>query len=196
MIFELNSKSFNSSRATMSQSVSSFFKETTKPLTSGRRPWSVFLDLTLLNFPSSIHDTTTRITQNFFHFSVNYSIILLIILSLSLLYHPLVLIALFITLIAWLSLYFSREEPLSVLGYQLSDWMVLVVLFVVDFLVVIWGGVFQNFVVGGGIGVVLMLLHAGLRSTDDLVADDIETSPYANLLSDDDGDYAPPTGGL
>ncbi|KAB5537923.1 hypothetical protein DKX38_015456 [Salix brachista] len=181
----------------MSQSVSSFFKETTKPLTSGRLPWSVFLDLTLLNFPSSIHDTTTRITQNFVHFSVNYSIILLIILSLSLLYHPLVLIALFITLIAWLSLYFSREEPLSVLGYQVSDWMVLVVLFVVDFLVVIWGGVFQNFVVGGGIGVVLMLLHAGLRSTDDLVADDIETSPYANLLSDDDGDYnAPPTGGL
>jgi hypothetical protein len=108
-----------------------------------------------------------------------------------------VLIALFITLIAWLSLYFSREEPLWFLGYQVSDWMVLVVLFVVDFLVVIWGGVFQNVVVGGGIAVVLMLLHAALRSTDDLVADDIETSPYANLLSDDDGDYnAPPTGGL
>ncbi|KAH8495671.1 hypothetical protein H0E87_018737 [Populus deltoides] len=156
----------------MSQFVSSFFKETTKPLTSGRRPWSVFLDLTLLNLPFSIHDITTRITQNVLHFSVNYSIILLIILSLSLLNHPLVLIALFITLIAWLSLYFSREEPLWFLGYQ-------------------------NVVVGGGIAVVLMLLHAALRSTDDLVADDIETSPYANLLSDDDGDYnAPPTGGL
>ncbi|KAJ6897680.1 hypothetical protein NC652_024475 [Populus alba x Populus x berolinensis] len=159
----------------------SFFKETTKPLTSGRRPWSVFLDLTLLNIPFSIHDTTTRITQNVLHFSVNYSIILLIILSLSILNHPLVLIALFITLIAWLSLYFSREEPLWFLGYQVSDWMVLVVLFVVDFLVVIWGGVFQNVVVGGGIAVVLMLLHAALRSTDDLVADDIETSPYAKL---------------
>ncbi|CAK7327182.1 unnamed protein product [Dovyalis caffra] len=180
----------------MSQLLSNFFKETTKPLTAGRRPWSVFLDLTLLNLPSSIHDVTTRITQNVLHFSVNYSIIVLIILSLSLLNHPLVLIALFITLIAWLSLYFSRDEPLWVLGYQVSDWVVLVVLFVVDFLIVIRGGVLHTVVVGGGIGVVLMLLHAGLRSTDDLVADDIETSPYANLLSDDDGDHNAPTGGL
>ncbi|KAJ9182213.1 hypothetical protein P3X46_006234 [Hevea brasiliensis] len=162
------------------------FKQTSQSLKASLRPWLLFLDLTSLYLPSSIPDATTRLTQNLTHFGANYSIIVLLVLFLSLLYHPLSLIAFFITLVAWVFLYFSREEPLSVFGYQVNDLLVLVALFAVTVLVLVWSGVWLNVVVAVGIGIVLVILHALLRSTDDLVADDIETSPYVNLLSDDD----------
>ncbi|KDP40277.1 hypothetical protein JCGZ_02275 [Jatropha curcas] len=168
------------------------FKQTAQSLNAGLRPWSVFLDLTSLNLPSSIPDATTRITQNLTHFRSNYSLIILIVLFLSLFYHPLSLIAFLITFIAWVFLYFSRNEPLIIFGYQVNDLVVLVLLFVATILVLIWSGVWLNLLVAVVIGVVLVVLHAVLRSTDDLVADDIETSPYVNLLSDDDS----PRGGL
>ncbi|KAJ9154216.1 hypothetical protein P3X46_027575 [Hevea brasiliensis] len=168
------------------------FKKTSQSLKASLHPWSLFLDLTSLNLPSSIPDSTTRITQNFTHFRTNYSIIVLLVLFFSLLYHPLSLIAFFFTLVAWVFLYFSREEPLSVFGYQVNDLLVLVALFAVTLLVLVWSGVWLNVVVSVGIGVVLVFLHALLRSTNDLVADDMETSSYVNLLSDDDS----PRGGL
>lgn len=74
----------------------------------------------------------------------------------------------------------------------MDDLLVLVALFVVTILVLVWSGVWLNVVAAVGIGVLFMVFHAVLRSTDDLVADDIETSPYVNLLSEDDS----PRGGL
>ncbi|OAY28045.1 PRA1 family protein D [Manihot esculenta] len=167
-------------------------KQTSQSLKSSLHPWPLFIDLTSINLPSSIPDATTRITQNLTHFRANYSIILLLVLFFRLLYHPLSLIAFFITLVAWVFLYFSREEPLTLFGYQVDDLLVLVALFVVTILVLVWSGVWLNVVAAIGIGVLFMVFHAVLRSTDDLVADDIETSPYVNLLSEDDS----PRGGL
>ncbi|XP_065859159.1 PRA1 family protein D-like [Euphorbia lathyris] len=168
------------------------FNQTTRSLKATLRPWSSFLDLSFLNFPSSVPDATTRITQNLTHFRSNYSLLIFIVLFLSLLYHPLSLIAFFITFVAWVFLYFSRDEPLSVFGYQVNDLVVLALLFSATILVLVWSSVWLNVVVAIAVGVALVVLHAVLRSTDDLVADDNETSPYANLLSDDDS----PRGGL
>lgn len=194
--FESESYHLRSPTATSTMSNSPQFfsrlKQTSQSLKSSLHPWPLFIDLTSINLPSSIPDATTRITQNLTHFRANYSIILLLVLFFRLLYHPLSLIAFFITLVAWVFLYFSREEPLTLFGYQVDDLLVLVALFVVTILVLVWSGVWLNVVAAIGIGVLFMVFHAVLRSTDDLVADDIETSPYVNLLSEDDS----PRGGL
>ncbi|XP_050220396.1 PRA1 family protein D-like [Mercurialis annua] len=163
------------------------FKQTTQSLNATVQPWSLFSDSSSLNFPSSLPDATTRITQNLTHFRSNYSLIILISLFLSLIYHPLSLIAFFIILIGWVFLYFARDDdPLTFFAYQVSDFVVLALLFSVTVVVLIWSGVWFNVVAAVGIGFGLVILHALLRSTDDLVADDIETSPYVNLLSDDE----------
>ncbi|EEF45182.1 PRA1 family protein D [Ricinus communis] len=165
------------------------FKQTTQSLNATVRPWPHFLDISSLNIPSSVPDATTRVTQNLTHFRSNYSLIILLVLFLSLVYHPLSLIAFFITLIGWVFLYFAREEePLRVFGFEVNDFVVLVSLIAVTIFVLVWSGVWFNVAVAVAIGVGLVVLHAVLRSTDDLVADDIETSPYVNLLSDDDDD--------
>ncbi|WCJ23924.1 PRA1 (Prenylated rab acceptor) family protein [Euphorbia peplus] len=166
--------------------------QTTRTLKSTLRPWSSFLDLSSLNFPSSLPDATTRISQNLTHFRSNYTLIILIILFFSLIFHPLSLIAFLIVAVGWIFLYFSRDEPLLILGYEVSDLVVLVSLFAVTVVVLVWSGVWVNVVVAIAVCAGLVGLHAGLRGTDDLVADDLETSPYSNLLSDDDS----PTGGL
>lgn len=162
------------------------FTQTARSIKSTLRPWPIFLDLSSFNLPPSIPDSTTRITQNLTHFRSNYSLIVLIVLFLSLIYHPLALIAFLVTFVAWLYLYFFRDEPLVLFGVQVGDLAVLGLLSVFTVVVLVWSGVWVNVAAAAAAGAGLVVLHAVVRSTDDLVADDIETSPYANLLSDDD----------
>ncbi|KAI9193951.1 hypothetical protein LWI28_001663 [Acer negundo] len=161
-------------------------KSTAQSLTSTRRPWRDFLDLSSFNLPISLSDATTRISQNLTHFRVNYTIILLSILFLSLIYHPVSLIVFLLTLVAWFFFYFGREEPLTVFGFVVDDRAVAAALFVVTVIALVLTHVWANVLVSVGVGVGLVILHAGLRSTDDLVMDDQE-SPYAVLLDDVDG---------
>ncbi|CAI0465594.1 unnamed protein product [Linum tenue] len=161
-------------------------KRTVQSLTSVCRPWPLFLDLTAVNFPSPLTDANARVTQNLTFFRANYAIIVLLIFFFSLVTRPLALLAFFIVLVAWVVLYFSRDEPMSIFGFEINDLVVLVGLVIASVVVFSVAGIWVNVIAAGAIAAGLVLLHAALRSTDDLVADEFEASPYGNLLSDDD----------
>ncbi|GLU08097.1 hypothetical protein SLE2022_250230 [Rubroshorea leprosula] len=177
----------------MSSQFVSRLKETAQSLTAIRRPWRDFLDVTAVSLPSSLSDATTRITQNLTHFRFNYILLLLLVLFFSLIYHPFSLIIFIVILVAWVFLYLAREEPLLLCGFIVADRVVVAALFAVTVFGLVLTGVWVNVLVASVVGVGLVVFHAALRSTDDLVMDDLE-SPYGHVLGDDldspRGDYS------
>ncbi|XVF28706.1 hypothetical protein REPUB_Repub15cG0053100 [Reevesia pubescens] len=173
----------------------STLKETAQSLTAIRRPWRDFLDITAVDFPSSFSDATTRIAQNLTHFRLNYTIILLLILFLSIIYHPLSLLTFLVVLLAWFFLYFARdrEEPVVIFGFTIDDRLVIAALLGLTVAGLVLTGVWVNVLVAAAIGGSLVILHAALRSTDDLVMDDLE-SPYGHVLAGGDEELDSPRG--
>ncbi|CAN0887195.1 PRA1 family protein D [Linum grandiflorum] len=159
---------------------------TAQSLTSLLRPWSLFLDFTAVDFPSPISSVATRVTQNLAYFRANYAVIILLVFFLSLITRPLALIAFFVALLAWIVLYFARDEPLSVFGFEVNDWAVLAALVLSTLVILSVAGIWVSVIVAGFVAGGLVVLHAALRSTDDLVANEFEGSPYGDLLSDED----------
>ncbi|XP_022761111.1 PRA1 family protein D-like [Durio zibethinus] len=178
----------------MSTLISSL-KDTAQSLTAIRRPWRDFLDITAVDFPSSFSDATTRIAQNLTHFPLNYTILLLLILFLSLIYHPLSVLAFLVILLAWFFLYFGRdrEEPIVIFGLTIDDRLVIAALFGLTVAGLVLTGVWVNVLVAVAIGASLVILHAALRSTDDLLMDDLE-SPYGHVLAGRDEELDSPRG--
>ncbi|XP_024927086.2 PRA1 family protein D [Ziziphus jujuba] len=165
------------------------FTEASQSVLATRRPWGDLLDPTALSIPSSLSDATTRLAQNLTHFRFNYTLVLLLALFLSLIFHPISMIVFLLVFVAWLFLYFSRDYPLILLGFAIDDRVVVVGLGVVTVAALLLTGVWVNVVVSIAIGVALVCLHAVLRGTEDLVMEDRE-SPYGALLSDDpQGNY-------
>ncbi|KAF7806990.1 PRA1 family protein D [Senna tora] len=160
----------------------STFKETSQSVMSSRRPWRQLLDFSALSFPSSISDATTRMTQNASHFFSNYTLILLVILFLSLVYHPFSMVVFLVVFAGWYFLYFSRDEPLSVFNWVVDERVVVVGLGVITVVALILTHVWLNVLASLAIGIVVVCLHAAFRGTEDLVMDDQE-SPYGPMLS-------------
>ncbi|KAK4258082.1 hypothetical protein QN277_007582 [Acacia crassicarpa] len=161
----------------------STFKETSQSVMATRRPWRQLLDFSALSFPSSISDATTRIAQNVSHFLANYTLIILIILFLSLIYHPWSMLVFLIVFAAWYFLYFSRDEPVSIFNLVvLDDRAVVVGLGLITLVALILTHVWLNVFLSIVIGIVVVCLHAAFRGTEDLVMDDQE-SPYGPMLS-------------
>ncbi|KAI4345739.1 hypothetical protein L6164_012837 [Bauhinia variegata] len=167
----------------MSTEFLSRFRETSQSIMATRRPWLQLLDLSAISLPSSLSDATTRITQNVSHFFFNYTLVLLIILFLSLIYHPFSMIVFLIVFVGWYFLYFSRDEPLVLFNYIVDDRVVVGGLGIITIVALVLTHVWLNVVASLAIGVVLVCLHAALRGTEDLVMDDQE-SPYGPMLSE------------
>ncbi|KAG5554549.1 hypothetical protein RHGRI_012190 [Rhododendron griersonianum] len=144
------------------------------------RPWRDFLSLSSFSLPVSISELNSRLPSNLRHFRLNYALLSLLVLVLSLISRPLALILALLALAAWFFLYLSREEPLAVLDFQIDDRAVLVVLFFATALAVtlthVWANVFVAALVSAG----LVCLHAAIRFPAD---PDYEQSPYGALLS-------------
>ncbi|PIN05334.1 hypothetical protein CDL12_22125 [Handroanthus impetiginosus] len=91
------------------------------------------------------HAAVAHVKTNLGYFRMNYAIVVLLILFLSLLWHPISLIVFITMMAAWLFLYFLRDEPLVIFAWLITDRVLLV-------------------------GVVMVLIHAVVRKTDDLFA--------------------------
>ncbi|KAE8728191.1 PRA1 family protein D [Hibiscus syriacus] len=174
-------------------SLFSSFKGTAQSLTAIRRPWRDFFDITAVDIPTS--DATTRIAQNLTHFRLNYTIVLLVILCLSVIYHPLALVTFFVIFLAWFFLYLARDrdEPIVIFGFLIDDRVVLAALVGLTVAGLVLTRVWGNVLVAVAVGVGFVFLHALLRSTDDLVMDDLE-SPYGHVLAGGDEELDSPRG--
>ncbi|KAH7577628.1 hypothetical protein ACOSQ2_001408 [Xanthoceras sorbifolium] len=143
-------------------------RATTQSVMATRRPWSQLVDLHSFTRPYSFGEATARIKRNLSYFRVNYAMIVLVILFLSLLWHPISMIVFLIVFIAWFFLYFFRDEPLVIFNRQVDDRFILVILGIITILSLIFTNVWLNVLVSVLIGVFLVVLHAAFRATEDL----------------------------
>ncbi|WJX69813.1 hypothetical protein P8452_53993 [Trifolium repens] len=156
-------------------------KERFKAGLGTRRPWKLLFNFRSFNLPSNFSDAINRIKTNISYFQMNYAIILLGIILLSLLWYPISLIVYLVLMAAWLFLYFLRDEPLVIFGRLISDRVILVFMLILTVVLLLFTGAVLNILVAVLVGVVVVLLHAAFRNTHDLFLDEegVSFSPPA-----------------
>ncbi|KAJ6951015.1 PRA1 family protein G2 [Populus alba x Populus x berolinensis] len=133
------------------------------------RPWPELFTSGSFTRPDSFATALTRLRAKFHHFRFNYSIIIYACGALSLIGSPFSLIIFSSVLSLWLLLYFFREDPLVLWGYDVSDRLVLIGLVLVSVLGVWLSGAAWNLVWGVLIGFLVCAIHAVLRNSDGLL---------------------------
>ncbi|KAK3002852.1 hypothetical protein RJ639_018118 [Escallonia herrerae] len=157
-------------------------KERIKSGLGTRRPWKIVFNFRSLGLPAGFSDALGRIRTNVAYFRMNYAIAVLLILFLSLLWHPISLIVFVVMMAVWLFLYFLRDEPLVIFHRTIDDRVVLAVLSVLTLIFLLLTHATVNILVSVLVGVVVVLIHAALRKTDDLFLDE-EAAERGGLLA-------------
>lgn len=147
-----------------------------------RRPWREFLDVHSVSLPFSYGEAMIRIRKNLDHFRGNYTLIMLGILFLSLLWHPISLIVFIVVFIGWYFFYFSREETLVVMNHRIDDRVVLIGLTVVTIVGLVFTDVAWNVFGSLLIAVAVSGTHAAFRNSDDLYVDE-ESATQGGMFS-------------
>ncbi|GAB2228020.1 hypothetical protein Droror1_Dr00009849 [Drosera rotundifolia] len=138
-----------------------------------RRQWlEIFSYKSLSPLPHSFSDSLTRLRFNLSYFRVNFLLVGLVVLFLSLLWHPVSLIVFLLFFAAWLFLYFFRDAPVVVRSYEVPEWVVLVVLSVGTVVALVLTGVTVNVVASVGSVAVVVVVYSALRRIDDLYLDE------------------------
>ncbi|KAK7335885.1 hypothetical protein VNO80_27997 [Phaseolus coccineus] len=151
-------------------------KQRVKEGLATRRPWKIMFNLHSFALPGGFSDAVRRVRENVGYFQMNYAIVVLVVLLLSLLWHPISLIVFGVLTVLWLVLYFLRDEPLFLFGRMISDRVVLVVMGVLTIALLLLTGAIPNILVALLIGAVLVVAHAAFRRTDDLFYDEEEAA--------------------
>ncbi|KAL5057034.1 hypothetical protein RYX36_028638 [Vicia faba] len=149
-------------------------KERIKAGLGTRRPWKLMFTLRSFNLPSGFPDAVSRVKTNIGFFQMNYAILILIVLFLSLLWHPISLIVFVALMAAWLFLYFLRDEPIVLFGKLVSDQIILVLMLILTVVLLLFTGAILNILIAVLVGVVVVLVHAAFRNTHDLLLDQEE----------------------
>ncbi|XP_057771959.1 PRA1 family protein F2 [Salvia miltiorrhiza] len=147
-------------------------KERIKEGLGARRPWREMVDIHSFGLPRSFREAMARVKTNIAYFSMNYVLVALVIVFLSLLWHPISLIVFLVMMALWVLLYFLRDEPLVVFGRLISDKVVLIVLAVLTIFVLLFTGATTEILSSLLVAVVVVLVHAALRRTDNLAPDE------------------------
>ncbi|KAF8406904.1 hypothetical protein HHK36_006025 [Tetracentron sinense] len=155
-----------------------------------RRPWKEMINFHAIGFPSGFRDAVSRIRTNLGYFRMNYTIIVLFILFLSLLWHPISMIVFVIMMAVWLFLYFLRDVPLEIFHRTIDDRVVLIVLSIVTIVALFLTRATLNIIVALLVGLAVVLIHAVLRKTEDLFVDE-ETAGSGAFLAGGSGAQRP-----
>ncbi|KAL6224165.1 hypothetical protein ACLB2K_003021 [Fragaria x ananassa] len=142
-----------------------------------QRPWLEMIQLQNLRPPYSLNQSIERIRTNVAFFRMNYTIIILTILFISLLWHPISLLLMIVLMAAWLSLYYLHDKPLTVLDHDIDNRFLMAALFLVTALVLFLTNVKYNIIRALSFGLAFVLVHGALREPEDVfVVDDEEGS--------------------
>ncbi|XP_054811995.1 PRA1 family protein E-like [Prosopis cineraria] len=146
------------------------------------RPWSQLLDLSAFSRPCTYADAMLRVRRNFSYFKYNYVLVSLVIIFVSLFWHPIAMIVCMIVFIAWYFLYFTRYSPPVLFDQTWDDGTVLCGLGFITVSALVLAGVGLNLFVSSIVAVVIVGLHAAFRVTDDFFLDE-ETAAEGGLVS-------------
>ncbi|KAL8254428.1 hypothetical protein R6Q59_032649 [Mikania micrantha] len=146
----------------------------TEKFIAKRRPWREFFNHTTITPPRSYDEGKRRIKQNLNYFRVNYAMVNLLILFLSLIFQPISMITFLIVFIGWFFLYFFRDpqNPVVIFSYVFDDRVVLMALSLLTLIALAFTDVEVILLVAVVVGAVVVVVHAGIRSTDDLFLDE------------------------
>ncbi|KAK4773456.1 hypothetical protein SAY87_028475 [Trapa incisa] len=147
-------------------------KERIKAGLGTRRPWRQMLDVHSIRLPLGFPDAVSRSRANIAYFRMNYAIVVLLILFLSLLWHPISLIVFIVMMAAWLFLYFLRDEPLTIFHRTIDDRVVLIVLSILTIVFLFLTNATWNIIGALLIGVAVVIIHSVFRNADDLAMDE------------------------
>ncbi|KAG0463935.1 hypothetical protein HPP92_020004 [Vanilla planifolia] len=152
-------------------------KERGRSALSSRRPWRELVHRHAFSLPQSLGDTYLRIRTNAGYFSMNYVIVILLVVFLSLLWHPISLIVFIAAMAAWLFLYFLREDPVVLRGRTIDERYVLIVLSVVTLALLLLTNATANILISLLLGIFVVLVHATFRKTEDLFGEEETSGP-------------------
>ncbi|GMJ15703.1 PRENYLATED RAB ACCEPTOR 1.F2 [Hibiscus trionum] len=156
---------------------SNFISQAREQIRSGlgtRREWKEMVKTESISLPTNLNEAIQRFRTNVAYFRVNYVIVVLFLLFISLLWHPVSLIVFIIMMAAWLFLYFLRDDPVSIEGFVIDDRIVMTGLLLVTVGMLMLTDVTDNIIVGLSMGLAVVLGHGTLRSTGDLFLEDEE----------------------
>ncbi|XP_058745354.1 PRA1 family protein F3-like [Vicia villosa] len=140
-----------------------------------RRPWKTMFDIRSLGIPArGLPEAISRIRDNISYFRMNYTMVMLLILFLSLLWHPYSLIVFVLLMAAWLFFYFLRDQPVIIWGRLVDDRLVVVVMAFVTVALLLLTHATVNIVAAVSVAVVVVVVHAVFRRTEDLFFEEEE----------------------
>lgn len=153
-----------------------------------KRPWAELADRSQLAKPESFSEAITRARKNWFYFRINYSLVLIGAVALSLIFNPVALFLLLGLLAGWVYLYLVRSEPLVINGRTFSEKEVLLVMSAFTILMIFMTSVGSTLTTALLIGGVLCFAHGAFRVPDDLFLDEQETTGgFLSFLSSGTG---------
>ncbi|KAI9124568.1 hypothetical protein K1719_004490 [Acacia pycnantha] len=131
------------------------------------KPWEDMICPSRLALPLSFFNFIHRIKTNAHVYRTNYVVVMLLVVLLTLLWHPICVIIYCGLVAAWVVLYLVRESPLRACGYEIDQRLVATLLLAVTVGLIFVSDVWDNILVGFCVGLFIVLVHAVMREAEE-----------------------------